>query len=324
MKTADEIQQILKRDLRPRADKLLKVHKKETAELADRMSKLGDAIESKKKRAIQFATKALGVEVKQLAKRLSETTKLLKEINALEPAEDYGDALDEIEKLVGELGELERKLTKNFQLAKKTLDKGKDAIEADEAVVDGTELAGEWAAVLAELDELLSEEKRRLTLMEKVYAAARKAVNAQDAKNLKRTFQEATKLRDEIEPISKLAKRFGDRWKKWDPKKLPKDLQQEFERDQKRFHEILTEISGLQHETQRIAKEILSINLPEPDVDRLAKRFKVPRSHHRVFGKALAMSGKARLEALGSLIDELGLKTTVKEIIKTLEKLSGK
>ena len=90
MQTVDEITKILKSDIRPKADKLLKVHEKEKKELADQISGLDSAIKDKQKRLIKMHTKELESEVKQLALRLNHSAKLLSRLDGLDPEDGFG------------------------------------------------------------------------------------------------------------------------------------------------------------------------------------------------------------------------------------------
>lgn len=320
MQTPEEIARILKRDIGPRADKLLKVHKKETGELADQMGKLNSAIEKKQDRLILLHTKGIRTEIKQLATRLSQASKLLGELDALDPEDGFGPNQKEVERLTGELAELERKLTKNFKIAKAAVDKGNDALEADAKTIDGDEVAKEWAVLEAWMVRLAKDAKTQKAQAVKLHAKAKKAAAARDAKAHERALEElrsaATLNPDPKELVDKVA----GFWKKHDPKKLPKDLQQQVGRDQDRFKKLVKEMITIQDEMRKLVKDAEQSAPGARDHKKAAKVLNIPASHLGKLQKALAKDEAGMRKAFDGMSKELSLGSDGKQMVATLKK----
>ena len=320
MSTSLNVHEYIQKEIRPKADVLLKAHDKQTEKVRATLFSLKADIDKKNERMIRLHAKALEAMVAELAEHLSRTARLLHDLEALKPDQSLVKDLAEVEKLTEALGDLERKLTKNYGIVKSSLDEANDALEADEAVVDTGEATREWAVMEAWLRKHLEIFKKRLDQIGPVRENARKAVAARNAKALAEAIKSSSALATAKPTLGDIRETYSDFCTKCDAQVLTKNLQDQLARDRKTFDAIIDEMAEISGKVVAIDKEIAAMELEPVDVKKAAALLKIPGSQEAKLKKALSLDGPAMEKALDALAKELRLKTTGREMIAALKK----
>jgi len=226
------IHELIKKDINPAADDLVKEQKEIVAKLAKVMMELTRAIDKPDIRTVKLLLKALNAESAQVANRLSRTAKLLQRLDEAETDEFEGD-LKEVEEVTAKLSALETKLKNNYITIKEYQDKATDAIAAG-ADVEG-DAAEAWAEHEAWLRAQLEDAKDRLADIQKLNEKAKKAADSRDDKGLKEAIKEGAVLRDAQPTTKRMRDTFAKFCDDVHPEKLSKDLQDQFARDRAKF-----------------------------------------------------------------------------------------
>jgi ribosomal protein L10 len=313
------VQEVIAR-VKPQAEELLKSHDKQRDLMQEIMIKLDDEIAKKNERMIRHHVKALEKSAADTANRVSRVGRLLEQLEELDVDPKLTKEADHVEKLTAALTELERKLTKNYGVAKRMLDKGKDVLEADEATVDAAEATHEWAVMEAWLRKQLDLAKKRLAQMTVVRENARKALAGRDSKALAQAIKASTALVDAKPTLQEVQDQYADFCTEC-AKKLTQDQQDELARDRKTFDAIVEEIISLNGKILAADVEIGAMEVRSIDIKKVAALFKIPPTHEAKLKRALECEGPAIVKALDALAKELKLKTTGRNMLETINKL---
>ena len=315
-----DVGQLIKTDLRPKADELLKAHDKQSAKLRETLTALKSDLEKKNERMLRFHVKTLKAMVAEVANHLSRTAKLLRRIEELEADESFMKSRKEAEKLTEDLSGLESKLKHNYGILKERLDEANDALEADDAEEDAGEFVEKWAKLENWLRSQLENAKDQLKNMTTIRETAKKAVDSRNAKALTDAIKASAALVDSEPRVRNAGKEFAEGIKKYDPKKLSEPQQEQFTRDKAAFEKIVSEIGSLDAKVVAMDVEIEAMEIGAVDVKKAAPVLKVPAALEGKLKKALELDSAGMLKALDALGKELNPKTTGKAMIEALKK----
>lgn len=106
--TKTNIHDLIKKDIEPAANALIKEQKEGIGKLAKIMLDLGKAIDKPDVRMVKLLSKALDAESPLIANRLSRTGKLLQRLEDAESETDLDNDLKELEEITTKLSELEK------------------------------------------------------------------------------------------------------------------------------------------------------------------------------------------------------------------------
>jgi len=120
--TKTNIHDLIKKDIEPAANALIKEQKDGIGKLAKIMVDLGKAIDKPDARMVKLLSKALDAESPLIANRLSRTGKLLERLEEAESETDLDNDLKELEDITTRLSELEKKLQNNYATIKEYRD----------------------------------------------------------------------------------------------------------------------------------------------------------------------------------------------------------
>ena len=318
-----DVHQVLKTEIRPQADKLLKAHKPQTEKLKGVLLSIDPDIEEKNIRMLRLHAKAIQAMTTELGEDLGATKTLLEQLAELEEQGDLMKNLDEFEKLTADLEGLEDKITKNFEIAKQTQDKANDAIEAyEKSEGDADDVAADWAKAERLFEGYLELGKKRLEETEKVQARAEKAVASRDAKALAEAQKASETLANHAKPEN-VTKTFENYCNQVNPKNLNKDQQDQFARDKQRYEKIVDEYIALAAKIIAMDVKIQAMEIEvakQVDVKKATAVLKVPSTSEAKLKKAFELEGSALLKALDAIGKDLKPKTTGKDMVAALKK----
>ncbi len=316
------VSQFLKEKIQPQAQQLLKGHSAQTDKLRELLFSLKEDIEKQNERMLRLDVKSANVMVAKLAENLSATQWLLTELEKLDPAENTPKEQETIEKLTAALAELERKLTKNYGIAKTALDEANDVLDADDATFDSGEAKRWWAAAEAWIRRQQEDGKQRLDRIQKLREQGKKAVAERNAKVLSESQKTSTAIADAKPDLDEVKSGHAKFIAKYDEiaSKLEKSQQDQLARDRETLDGLVRDFAATTAKIVTIDVEIQALELPPPDVAKAAALLKIPASHEAKLKKALESSGPEMIKALDALAKELGLKTSGKDMVAALKK----
>ncbi len=322
MGTSSTVSQFLKKEIQPTAQLLLKGHSAQTDKLRELLFSLKDHIEKQNERMLRLGVKSANAMVAKLAENLSATQWLLAELEKLDPEGNTPQEQNTIEKLTAALAELERKLTKNYGIAKTALDEANDALDADDATFDSGEAKQWWAVAEAWLRRQQEEGKERLDRIQKLREQGKKAVAERNEKVLAESQKTSTAIADakpDLDEVKAGHARFIAKYEEI-ASKLDKSQQDQLARDRDTFDQLMSDFAAMTGKIVTIDVEIQALELQPPDAAKAAALLKIPASHEAKLKKALGSSGAEMIKALDALAKELDLGTSGKEMVAALKK----
>jgi|ERR1051325_5477667 chromosome segregation ATPase len=316
--TQVSIHDLIKKDIEPLANALIKEQKEGVAKLAKIMLDLGKAIDKPDLRMVKLLSKALSAESPLIATRLSRTGKLLERLEEAESETELDTDLKEIEEITTKLSELETKLKNNYATIKEYQDKASKALEEiKDAEGDAAE---EWAVHEAWLRGHLEKAQWRLQEIRKITEEAKKAAANRDEKALKEAVAAGKEL-DEAKPTAKeIEETFSKFCEDVQPEKLSQDLQNQFKRDREKFQKLVDEITKLDEQIAGIQQQIEKMDTAPVDAKKVSATLKIPSQYDGKVKKAVELDKVAVGKALEAIMKEIKTPMSAKDIMTRLEK----
>jgi chromosome segregation ATPase len=316
--TTVNIHELIKKDIEPLANGLIKEQKEGIGKLAKIMLDLGKAIDKPDLRIVKLLSKALSAESPLIANRLSRAARLLERLEDAESETDLDTDLKEIEEITTKLSALETKLKGNYTAVKEYQDKANKALEEiSDAEGDAAE---QWAAHEAWLRKQLELAKGRLADIQKTFEQAKKAAANRDEKALKEAVAAGEKLRDTKPTAEDVQTTFSKFCEDVQPEKLTQDLQNQFKRDREKFQKIVDEITDLDGQIAKLQEQIEKMDTAPVDAKKVSAALKIPSQYDGKVKKAVEMDVAAAGKALEAIMKEIKTPMSAKDIIAKLEK----
>lgn len=316
--TKVSIHDLIKNDIEPKANALVKEQKDGIGKLAKIMVDLGKAIDKPDLRMVKLLSKALDAESPLVANRLSRAGKLLERLEEAESETDVDNDLKELEAITTKLSELENKLKHNYSTIKEFQDKANKALaEISDAEGDAAE---EWAAHEAWLRKQLELAKKRLQDIQKISEQAKKAAANRDEKVLKESVDAGAELRDAKPTTKEIQDTFSKFCDDVHPEKLTQDLQDQFKRDREKFQKLVDEIADTNSQVAKIHEQIDKMDTAPVDAKKVSATLKIPSQFDGKVKKAVELDKVAAGKALEAIMKELKAPMAAKDIITRLEK----
>jgi len=316
--TTVNIHELIKKDIEPLANVLIKEQKEGIGKLAKIMLDLGKAIDKPDLRIVKLLSKALSAESPLIANRLSRAARLLERLEDAESETDLDTDLKEIEEITTKLSALETKLKANYTAVKEYQDKANKALEEiSDAEGDAAE---QWAAHEAWLRKQLELAKGRLADIQKTLEQAKKAAANRDEKALKEAVAAGEKLRDTKPTAEDVQTTFSKFCEDVQPEKLTQDLQNQFKRDREKFQKIVDEITDLDGQAAKFQEQIEKMDTAPVDAKKVSATLKIPSQYDGKVKKAVEMDVAAAGKALEAIMKEIKTPMSAKDIIAKLEK----
>ncbi len=316
--TKTNIHDLIKKDIEPAANGLIKEQKDGIGKLAKIMVDLGRAIDKPDVRMVKLLSKALDAESPLIANRLSRTARLLERLEDAESEADVDSDLKELEEITTKLSELEKKLEGNYTALKEYQDKAKKAL-AEVADVE-SDAAEAWAVHEAWLRKQLELSKKRLQEIQKVSDQAKKAAVSRDEKALKDAEDTGAALRDAKPTTKDIQDTFSKFCDDVHPEKLTQDLQDQFKRDREKFQKIVAEIADTNSQIGKIQEQIEKMDTAPVDPKKVSATLKIPSQYDGKVKKAVELDKTAAGKALEAIMKEIKTPMAAKDIITKLEK----
>lgn len=316
--TKTNIHDLIKKDIEPAANALIKEQKDGVGKLAKIMVDLGRAIDKPDVRMVKLLSKALDAESPLIANRLSRTARLLERLEDAESEADVESDLKELEEITTKLSDLEKKLEGNYTALKEYQDKAKKAL-AEVADVE-SDAAEAWAAHEAWLRKQLELSKKRLQEIQKVTDQAKKAAASRDEKALKDAEDAGGALRDAKPTTKDIQDTFSKFCDDVHPEKLTQDLQDQFKRDREKFQKIVDEIADTNSQIAKIQEQIEKMDTAPVDAKKVSATLKIPSQYDGKVKKAVEMDKTAAGKALEAIMKEIKTPMAARDIITKLEK----
>jgi len=316
--TKVNIHDLIKKEIEPAANTLIKEQKEGIGKLAKIMLDLGKAIDKPDVRMVKLLSKALDAESPLIANRLSRTARLLERLEDAESETDVDSDLKELEEITTKLSELEKKLEGNYTALKEYQDKAKKALaEVSDVEADAAEA---WAVHEAWLRKQLELAKKRLQEMQKISEQAKKAAANRDEGALK----DATDLGAALRDTKPSAKEIQDTFSKFcddvHPEKLTQDLQDQFKRDREKFQKIVDEITSIRAQIEKVQQQIEKMDTAPVDSKKVSATLKIPTQYDGKVKKAVELDKIAAGKALEAIMKDIKTPMSAKDIIGKLEK----
>jgi chromosome segregation ATPase len=316
--TKVSIRELIKKDIEPQANALIKEQKEGIGKLARIMLDLGKAIEKPDLRLVKLLSKALDAESPLIANRLSRTARLLEKLEDAETETDLDTDLKELEEITTKLSELENKLKNNYTSIKEYQEKANKALaEISDAEGDAAE---QWAAHEAWLRKQLDAAKKRLKEIQKTSEDAKKAAANRDEKALKEAVNAGAELRDAKPTAKDIEVTFSNFCEDVQPEKLSQELQNQFKRDRDKFQKLVEEITELSVQIAKIQQQIEKMETAPTDPKKVSATLKIPSQYDGKVKKALELELVSAGKALEAIMKEIKSPMSSKEIITKLEK----
>src|ERR1051326_99194 len=316
--TKTNIHDLIKKDIEPAANALLKEQKDGIGKLAKIMVDLGKAIDKPDVHMVKLLSKALDAESPLIANRLSRTGRLLERLEDAESETDLDTDLKEIEDITTKLSDLEKKLQNNYATIKEYQDKAKKALDGiSDAVTDAAEA---WAVHEAWLRKQLELVKRRLQDIQKISDQAKKAAASRDEKALKDATADGAALRDGKPTTKEIQDTFSKFCEDVHPEKLTQDLQDQFKRDRDKFQKIVDEIADTNSQVAKIQDQIKKMDTAPVNPKKVSATLKIPSQYDGKVKKAVELDKLAAGKALEAIMKELKTPMAAKDIMTKLEK----
>ena len=316
--TQVSIHDLIKKDIEPQANGLIKEQKEGIGKLAKIMVDLGKAIDKPDLRMVKLLAKALSAESPLIANRLSRTGKLLERLEEAESETELDTDLKEIEDITTKLSELEHKLKSNYTAIKEYQDKANKALK--EITDDEGDAAEAWAVHEAWLRGQLEKAQWRLQEIRKVSDQAKKAAVSRDEKTLKESVAAGTEL-DEAKPTAKeIQETFSKFCEDVQPDKLTQDLQNQFKRDREKFQKLVDDITKLDEQITGIQQQIEKLETAPVDAKKVSATLKIPSQYDGKVKKAVELDRVAVGKALEAIMKEIKTPMSAKDIMTKLEK----
>jgi chromosome segregation ATPase len=316
--TEVSIHEFIKKEIEPAANALIKEQKEGVAKLAKIMIDLGKAIDKPDMRMVKLLSKALDAESPLIANRLSRTGKFLERLEEAESETDLDTDLKEIEDITTKLSELENKLKHNYTTIKEYQDKANKALnEISDAEGDAAQA---WAVHEAWLRKQLEAAKKRLQDIQKISEQAKKAGANRDEKALKEAVDAGAELRDAKPAAKEIQDMFSSFCEDVHPEKLTQDLQDQFKRDRDKFQKIVDEITTLSGQIEKVQEQIEKMDTAPVDPKKVSSTLKIPSQYDGKVKKAVELDKVAAGKALESIMKEIKVPMSAKDIVAKLEK----
>lgn len=316
--TKTNIHDLIKKDIAPAANALIKEQKDGIGKLAKIMIDLGKAIDKPDARMVKLLSKALDAESPLIANRLSRTGKLLERLDEAESEADLDNDLKELEDITTKLSDLEKKLQNNYATIKEYQDKAKKALDTiSDAVTDAAEA---WAVHEAWLRKQLENAKKRLQEMQKVSDQAKKAAASRDEGALKDAAELGAALRDTKPTTKEVQDTFSKFCDDVHPEKLTQDLQDQFKRDGEKFQKIVDEIVDTNSQVAKLQDQIEKMDTAPVDPKKVSSTLKIPSQYDSKVKKAVELEKVAAGKALEAIMKDIKTPMSAKDIITKLEK----
>jgi chromosome segregation ATPase len=316
--TQVSIQDLIKKEIEPQANALIKEQKEGIGKLAKIMVDLGKAIDKPDLRMVKLLSKALAAESPLIATRLSKTGRLLQKLEDAETETDLDTDLKELEGITTKLSELEKKLENNYTAIKEYQDKANKALE-EISDVEG-DAAEQWATHEAWLRQQLEHAKGRLQDIQKINEQAKKAAANRDEKALKDAVKAGAALRDAKPNAKDIEDTFASFCEDVHPENLSQELQNQFKRDREKFQKLVDEITGLSAQIAKIQDQIEKMDTAPVDAKKISATLKIPSQYDSKVKKAVELELAAAGKALEAIMKEIKTPISAKDIIAKLEK----
>lgn len=316
--TKTNIHDLIKKDIEPAANALIKEQKDGIGKLAKIMLDLGKAIDKPDVRMVKLLSKALDAESPLIATRLSRTARLLERLEDAESEAAVESDLKELEDITTKLSELEKKLKANYTAVKEYQDKAKKALtEVADVESDAAEA---WAVHEAWLRKQLELSKKRLQDIQKLSEQAKKAAASRDEGALKNATEAAAELRDTKPTTKDIQDTFSKFCDDVHPEKLTQDLQEQFKRDREKFQKVVDEIADTNSQIAKIQEQIQKMDTAPVDPKKVSTTLKIPSQYDSKVRKAIELDKMAAGKALEAIMKEIKTPMAAKDIITRLEK----
>jgi chromosome segregation ATPase len=316
--TKVNIHDLIKKEIEPAANSLIKEQKEGIGKLAKIMVDLGKAIDKPDARMVKLLSKALDAESPLIANRLSRTGKLLERLEEAESETDLDNDLKELEDITTRLSELEKKLQNNYATIKEYQDKARKALDTiSDAVTDAAE---SWAVHEAWLRGQLEKAKWRLQEIQKTSDQAKKAAASRDEKALKEAVDAGVEVRDAKPTTKEIQDTFSKFCDDVQPEKLTEDLQSQFKRDRDKFQKIVDQIADINSQITKIQDQIQKMDTAPMDPKKVSSTLKIPSQYDGKVKKAVELDKLAAGKALEAIMKELKTPMSAKDIMAKLVK----
>jgi hypothetical protein len=319
MSNLSKIGEYLEKNIQPRYDGIQKDHDQQVPKLVELGNKIGEALKKKANpEVLKLYLKTLAPGVKDSGELVSRSSKLMDDLDKLEPDPKLGDDFKAVEAWTVKASDQEGKLKRNFEKLKALEDLVNDAIKDNANPRD--EFAEAWAVMETEVDKHLANAQWRVKQSTGFLQKGKQAVADGDADELGKLVVMNSKF-IKGEPLHEDVDKH---WKEFLPKTkstgLGKEASDQLARDLPELKKKFDQTTALEATHAENTRELLDLRIKPINIDKALTTLKWNSKYKADLKSALEQKGPAREKALDALAKKAGLKISGDDIIETLQK----